>query len=51
MTSPLIEAISVSKTFVATQATYEFKIQSLLPEVTPDDTATLVDDVHLERAP
>ncbi|MGV3618881.1 MAG: hypothetical protein ACO1SV_26445 [Fimbriimonas sp.] len=40
-----------SKTFVATQTTYEFKIQSLLPEVTPDDTATLVDDVHLERAP
>jgi hypothetical protein len=37
-----------TQTFTATQGTYEFKIQTVLPQ-NPQDMATLVDDVHLER--
>ena len=37
-------------TFIATQSSYEFIIETVLPQF-PEDQATLVDDVHLELAP
>jgi len=39
-----------SDTFTATQSSYAFTIQTVLPQFT-EDQATLVDDVHLELAP
>lgn len=40
----------LSNSFVATKTSHEFTIQSVVPQF-PEDTATLVDDVHLQLAP